>query len=155
MSELVKGLSHAEQYFLEQARGSLEGEDYYLAEVCHKAIDRIEELKVQQAEYEYNASCVMATKDKRIAELEADRYLYKRHYEELEAQNRIFRNTESVDDSVWDALLEQVRTYQEKLDRVQGCQQYVLKGSGTPAEVMSGGTYMKTADVKSALGDEE
>ena len=42
-----------------------------------------------------------------------------------------------------------------KMDRVQGCQQYVLKGSGTPAEVMSGGTYMKTADVKSALGDEE
>ena len=39
---------------------------------------------------------------------------------ELEAQNRIFRNTESVDDSVWDALLEQVRTYQEKLDRVRG-----------------------------------
>ena len=35
---------------------------------------------------------------------------------ELEAENRIFRSTESVDDSVWDALLEQVRTYQAKLD---------------------------------------
>lgn len=40
-------------------------------------------------------------------------------YQELEAENRIFRSTESVDDSVWDALLEQVRTYQEKLDKVR------------------------------------
>jgi hypothetical protein len=34
---------------------------------------------------------------------------------ELEAQNRIFRSTESVDDSVWNALLEQVRQLQFQL----------------------------------------
>ena len=38
---------------------------------------------------------------------------------ELEAENKIFRSTESVDDSVWDALLEQVRQFQAKLDAVQ------------------------------------
>ena len=34
---------------------------------------------------------------------------------ELQAQNRIFRSTESVDDSVWNALLEQVRQLQFQL----------------------------------------
>jgi hypothetical protein len=92
----------------------------------------------------------------RDAQEEQQYYIYlEDRIAELEAENRIFRSTESVDDSVWDALLEQVRTFQAKLDRVRGCQQYVLKGSGTPAEVMSGGTYMRTTDVLSALGDEE
>jgi hypothetical protein len=38
---------------------------------------------------------------------------------QLEAQNRIFRSTESVDDSVWDALLEQVRNSQDQLAAVR------------------------------------
>jgi hypothetical protein len=66
-----EGLKHAEQYFLEMARGSQEGEDYALAEVCHRAAAKIAELVKQQEEYEYNASCIISTKDKRIAELEA------------------------------------------------------------------------------------
>ena len=39
--------------------------------------------------------------------------------EELEAENRIFRQTESVDDSVWDALLEQVRQHQATIERAK------------------------------------
>lgn len=45
--------------------------------------------------------------------------------EELEAENRIFRNTESVDDSVWNALLEQVRQFQCKYEAlVKACDDY-------------------------------
>ena len=47
MSDLLNGLRRAEQYFLEMARGSAEGEDYALAEVCHRAVDRIEALEAQ------------------------------------------------------------------------------------------------------------
>ena len=54
-----------------------------------------------------------------------------------------------------DKQADRIAELEATLDKVRGCQQYVLKGSGTPAEVMSGGTYMKTADVQSALGDEE
>ena len=48
MSErMTDGLKRAEQYFLEMARGSQEGEDYALAEVCNRAADRIAELEGQ------------------------------------------------------------------------------------------------------------
>jgi hypothetical protein len=36
--------------------------------------ERIAELVKQQEEYEYNASCIISTKDKRIAELENENY---------------------------------------------------------------------------------
>ena len=39
------GLRRAEQYFLEMARGSMEGEDYALAEVCNRAVEFIAELE--------------------------------------------------------------------------------------------------------------
>jgi hypothetical protein len=42
-----EGLKRAEQYFLEMARGSQEGEDYALAEVCHRAAAKIAELEAQ------------------------------------------------------------------------------------------------------------
>ena len=90
------------------------------AAVAHgKQLERIAELEQQVCDqcspddygWNYNAEegrvpCVC------IIESEA--------YAELEAENRIFRSTESVDDSVWDALLEQVRVLQVKLDRVRG-----------------------------------
>lgn len=47
MRDLLTGLKRAENYFLEMARGSQEGEDYALAEVCHHAINHIEELQAQ------------------------------------------------------------------------------------------------------------
>lgn len=39
--------------------------------------------------------------------------------EELEAENRIFRSTESVDDSVWDALLEQIRQHHDRIEELE------------------------------------
>lgn len=45
MSDIQEGLKRAEQYFLEMARGSREGEEYALAQICHRAADRIRELK--------------------------------------------------------------------------------------------------------------
>ena len=36
--------------------------------------------------------------------------------EKLESENRIFRSTELVDDTVWDALLEQVRQSKAQLE---------------------------------------
>ena len=103
---------------------------------------------------------------------------------ELEAQNRIFRNTESVDDSVWDALLEQVRVLQakldvfdemdemlriclkanvsmaEELDRVRGCEIMYWSIDGMFACRPGIGpddpeSYMRVSDVLSTLGDED
>lgn len=39
--------------------------------------------------------------------------------EKLEAENRIFRATESVDDTVWDALLEQIRSHQSRIEKLE------------------------------------
>ena len=39
--------------------------------------------------------------------------------DELEDENRIFRQTESVDDSVWDMLLEQVRQHQAQINAMK------------------------------------
>lgn len=47
MSDLLNGLRRAEQYFLEMARGSMEGEDYALAEVCNRAVERIQALEAR------------------------------------------------------------------------------------------------------------
>ena len=44
---MTDGLKRAEQYFLEMARGSQEGEDFALAEVCNRAADRIKQLEAR------------------------------------------------------------------------------------------------------------
>jgi hypothetical protein len=87
---------------------------------------------------------------------------------ELEAENRIFRSTESVDDSVWDALLEQVRTFQAKLDRVcewkpmptgvghsPGCGKIGLAFASLEIHKFCPFCGGKIVELKSALGDEE
>jgi hypothetical protein len=78
------------------------------------------------------------------------------HIAELEAENRIFRSTESVDDSVWDALLEQVRVLQVKLDRVRWLPEKWREDEDACAawEHWRNGADCAN-ELESALGDEE
>ena len=57
MSDLLNGLRRAEQYFLEMARGSMEGEDYALAEVCNRAVERIAKLEAEIDEVHATGGC--------------------------------------------------------------------------------------------------
>ncbi len=79
----------------------------------------------------------LASQDKRIEKLQFELSSYmesdanlRKKVEELEAENRVFRNTESVDDSVWDALLEQVYKFQAKLQRIGELKRYEANGGG-------------------------
>ena len=73
---------------------------------------------------------------------------------ELEAENRIFRSTESVDDSVWDALLEQVRVLQVKLDRVRGLPEKWRDISYKTTDAYTN-LHGCADELESTLGDEE
>ena len=74
---------------------------------------------------------------------------------ELKAENKIFRSTESVDDSVWDALLEQVRQFQAKLGAVKNCISRnineVMRESCSDDECV----WMHKDDVLKAIGEQE
>jgi hypothetical protein len=80
----AEGLKRAEQYFLEMACGSRDGEDYMLAEVCHNAakhleaaeaenqelLERLKSLQYQTLGWAYADACQMADKGIDIRQVE-------------------------------------------------------------------------------------
>ena len=73
---------------------------------------------------------------------------------ELEAENRIFRNSESVGDSVWDGMLKAIMELQAKLDRVRGLPEKWRDISYKTTDAYTN-LHGCADELESTLGDEE